>query len=98
MLLSASRLTVRKPFFRVTGSRHWPEARVCSRNGCSTSSQKLWWARMRLGTFPNRVSADTWRRGWNSAAGPGQVTVRWHHQGQVSIIAWMVGVGLSGKA
>lgn len=51
----------------LTGSRGRPEARVFSRVGFSTSSQKLWWARIRLGTFPNRVSTDTWRREQNQA-------------------------------
>lgn len=60
-------LTIRKPFCRLIGSRGRPEARVSPRVGPSTSSQKLWWARIRLGTFPNRVSADTWRREQNLA-------------------------------
>lgn len=39
---------------------------MSSRTGCSTSSQNLRWALIRLGTFPNRVSADTWRSEQNS--------------------------------
>lgn len=98
LFLGLPTLTFRKPFCKLTGSIGWPEARVSSRTGCSTSSQKLRWALIRLGTFPNRVSADTW---WSEQdlvtvrKGQVRVSVR---KGQVRTFSFSDRAGDKGKS